>query len=171
MLILTLFLSYLSRPVWGHASKDFVVELWASAQDPTTSSVGSGATALLFLSDRDVKLTGNTSPWGTRAPSPSFDGYACVHILPLQSEEDALGQNAINEYVRAPYGGGGALEVTMEGVQELGLLLDMMQKQLAVAATDDGNASPNNDEEQKNATEPTTDGNDNSTAAQTSLSI
>jgi len=148
-------------PVWGHASKDFVIDLYDSALNPAKSSSSGGATALIFLSDRDVKLAGKTSPWGTRAPSPSFDGHSCVHVLPLQSMEDALVQSAINKYIQAPYGGGGAAEVAMEGLQELSFLLDAMQGQALVATG--GDASPTKDDVQTNATEQTDES--NSTAA------
>ena len=132
-------------PTWGHASKDFLIEATASALDPTSKSpAGGGATALLFLSDRDVKISGKTSPWGTRAPSPSFDGFSCVHILPLQSLEDAVAQNAVNEFVQAPYGGGGAVEISMKRIQELELLLEMMKKEASGAAAEE--ASPNADD-------------------------
>jgi len=156
-------------PVWGHATKDFVVEYATSAMNPIQPSAGSGATALIFLSDRDVKITGKTSPWGTQAPSPTFDGKTCVHILPLQSEEDALGQNVINGFIKAPYGGGGASEVTMEGVQELELLLELMQNQQEmILPTEEGNVTAKsthlaNDE--INATIQTTGENDNTTTA------
>ena len=131
-------------PKWGKNSKDFVVELYDSTLNPTKASEKSGATALLFLSDRDVKLTGKTSPWGTRAPSPNFDGFTCVHVLPLQSMEDALVQSSVNEYIQAPYGGGGASEVPMEGLIELDFLLEAIQKQTVAIATD-VNESPGDD--------------------------
>ena len=133
-----------------------MVELWASALDPASisSSAGSGATALLFLSDRDIKLTGNTSPWGTRAPSPSFDGKSCVHILPLQTFEDALDQNAINQFIKAPYGGGGAREVAMQGSLELSALLELMQKEKSGAAAPNASVVET-DDKPKNATNTT----------------
>ena len=153
-------------PVWGRASKDIMAELFAAALDPTKASSGSGgADALIFLSDRDVKLAGNNkSPWGTRAPSPYFDGYTCVHVLPLQSIEDALDQNAISKYINAPYGGGGAEEVAMKGVQELSFLLEAIQKQQAAASSDSGGTSlisdvAQNSTEQSSNTSNTTDGN------------
>ncbi|KAL7550866.1 hypothetical protein ACHAWF_014071 [Thalassiosira exigua] len=115
-------------PVWGHANKDLAAKQWASELHSLEYSSSGGATALLFLSDRDIKLTGNTSPWGTRAPHPSFDGLSCVHILPLQSTELTASENKINEYIQAPYGGGGAMEIAMHE-QELNFMLNMAQKQ------------------------------------------
>ena len=137
-------------PKWGKNSKDFVVDLYDSTLNPTKASEKSGATALLFLSDRDVKLTGKTSPWGTRAPSPNFDGFTCVHVLPLQSMEDALVESSVNEYIKAPYGGGGVSEVSMEGLVELDFLLEAMQKQTVAIAADDNDST--NDDSQSNST-------------------
>ena len=122
-------------PVWGANSKDFIVDAYGSMLD-TTKSDEDGATALIFLSDRDINLTGKKSPWGTRAPSPNFDGYACVHLLPLQSIEDAIAQNAANQYVKGAYGGGGASEVAMEGLIELNFLLLEIAKQEIDLTTD-----------------------------------
>lgn len=91
-----------------------------------------------------MKLTGKTSPWGTRAPSPTLDGKSCVHVLPLQSAEDSFNQSEINKYIKAPYGGGGASEISMEGVLELNVLLEAMQAKVIATAGDD--AAANHDE-------------------------
>jgi len=143
-------------PVWGYASQD----LLPSNLNPTETSgdANDAARALFFLSDRDVKLTGATSPWGTRAPSPSFDGSSCVHVLPLPlpPKKDALDQHSIDDFLQAPYGGG-ATEVAIEEVREMKLLLDALQNQSSV------DALPGNDGKQINATEQTVDGTDNST--------
>ena len=118
--------------VWGKTSKDFVVEGYTAAMDPTATSP-SGATALFFLSDRDVKLIGNTSPWGTRAPYPTFNDNSCVHVLPLQSLEDSVEQNSVNSFIQAPYAGGGAMEISMEGLKELNFMLEVMEMEKMIA--------------------------------------
>ena len=97
---------------------------------------------LPFLIDRDVKLSGASSPWGPRAPSPSFDGLSCLHVLPLQSLEDSLEENLVNAFVQAPYAGGGAIEVSMEGIKELELLLEMVESGQVI--TSDANATDSN---------------------------
>jgi len=144
-------------PVWGKASKDFVADIYESALEPTKDTEESGSKALYFLSDRDVKLTGKTSPWGTRAPAPSFDERVCVHILPLQTMEDSLVESSVNQYINAPYAGGGALEVSMEGLIELDFLLDAIQKQTVDLTTDvDENESTNSTDIQTNETQQVT---------------
>ena len=111
--------------VWGRESKDFAVDEYASKlesgkKDPASDG---GASALFFLSDRDINLTGATDPFGTRAPSPSFDGHSCVHILPLRSLKDSIEANEVNAFIQASFGGGGASEVSAEGIHELNLML------------------------------------------------
>mmetsp|Transcript_31117 Transcript_31117/g.63647 ORF Transcript_31117/g.63647 Transcript_31117/m.63647 type:complete len:832 (-) Transcript_31117:183-2678(-) len=121
-------------PVWGKQSKDFLVDKVTTTLDPSESSAG--ATALFFLSDRDVVLSGASSPWGTRAPSPSFSGEKYVYTLPLQSLKDSLSFNEVNAFIRAPYGGGGAMEVSMEGIKELDLILELMASSPAIGPID-----------------------------------
>ena len=115
-------------PLWGRSGKDVLVA-GASKALPSmaANSTTDGATVLLFLSDRDLVSDGPGSPWGTRAPQPSFAAETSVHALPLQTVRDALESNGVNAFLSAPYGGGGALELAMEGVSELGLLLDMAE--------------------------------------------
>lgn len=125
-------------PVWGRTSKDAIVDLYSSALDPDNYSK-SGANALFFLSDRDIKLSsGATSPWGTRAPSPQFEKSSCVHVLPLQTSDVLIEENVVNSFVKAPYGGGGAMEVTMEGFFQLNALLELVESG-ATIVTDDAN--------------------------------
>ena len=145
-------------PVWGNTSRDFIADIYESALEPIKDAEESGSKALYFLSDRDVKLTGKTSPWGTRAPAPSFDEMVCVHILPLQTIEDSLVESSVNQYINAPYAGGGALEVSMEGLIELDFLLDAIQKQTVDLTTDvDKNESTNStDDIQTNETQQVT---------------
>merc|ERR1719401_166714 len=128
-------------PVWGYAGKDLIN---INMELTDTSSARQGARTLFFLSDRDVMLAGSTSPWGTRAPSPSFGGETCVHALPLPPRKDAPDHPTIDELLHAPYGGG-AMEVAMEGIREVNLLLETLKKQQS------GNALPGNEGE--NATE------------------
>ena len=72
---------------------------------------------------------------------PHFDGRVCVHLLPLQLAQD---RTIVDELIKAPYGGGGAMEVSMEGVRELELLLEMKEKQALVAATGANDAPSTN---------------------------
>ena len=112
--------------VWGRESKDFAVKEYTSKLASGDKAYVGGSTALYFLSDRDIILEGATSPWGTRAPSPRFDGKSCVHILPLQSLEDAIENNEVNAYVRASFGGGGVSEVAAGRIQELKSMMESM---------------------------------------------
>ena len=131
-------------PVWGHAGKDLIN---MNTELTNMASSVEAARTLFFLSDRDVVLTGNSSPWGTRAPSPSFDGQSCVHALPLPTMKDASNQHLIDEVLQAPYAGG-AMEVAVEGFREMNLLLETLKKQQSqdVLPGDDG--TPENITEQ-----------------------
>ena len=96
-------------PFWGQAPVDFQVEnLLKTSNNPPV------ATTLYFLSDRDVVLTGNSSPWGSRAPSPFFDKNTSVYALPLVSHQDELVVDPVEEIYRGSYVGGGALELMGE---------------------------------------------------------
>lgn len=93
-------------PFWGQVPVDFQVEkIMPTNNDPRL------ATTLYFLSDRDVVLTGNSSPWGTRAPSPYFNKQTSVYALPLVSRSDEMDVDPIEEVYRGNYVGGGALEL------------------------------------------------------------
>lgn len=93
-------------PLWGQAPVDFQVEkLTKSINNPPV------ATTLYFLSDRDVVLTGNSSPWGARAPSPQFTKTTSVYALPLVSDHDELEIDPVEEIYRGSFVGGGALEL------------------------------------------------------------
>eukprot|EP00984_Skeletonema_dohrnii_P006777 scaffold2419_cov126-Skeletonema_dohrnii-CCMP3373.AAC.3 len=111
--------------VWGRESKDFAVDEHALKLKPSKTDGASrdGATALFFLSDRDINLEGDTNPWGTRAPTPRFDGHSCVHVLPLRRLKDSIEANEVSAFIQASFAGGGASEVLVEGMKELDLML------------------------------------------------
>jgi len=106
-------------PFWGQAPVDFQVEkLLETSNNPPV------ATTLYFLSDRDVILTGNASPWGTRAPSPFFDKKTSVYALPLVSYQDELEVDPVEEIYRGSYVGGGALELMGEKMTSWSVALE-----------------------------------------------
>lgn len=95
--------------LWGQAPVDFKVKQLMHSDKKQFPS-----TTLYFLSDRDVILTGNTSPWGTRAPYPYFSKTSAVYALPLIDEEDELKIDPLEEIYRGSYVGQGALEILGE---------------------------------------------------------
>jgi hypothetical protein len=119
-------------PVWGKSQKDFAVEKFTQILNATSRI---GATALFFLSDRDVKMSEPSSPWGTRAPQPHFNAAAAVFVLPLQLLANYSELSLVNSVVRAAYGGGGASEVSMKGIKELEFMLETF-KSAALVKTD-----------------------------------
>lgn len=115
-------------PVWGKTPKDFTAEKFTQGLNVTSKS---SATALFFLSDRDIKMSDPSSPWGTRSPQPHFDGHSSIFVLPLHSLEGPSELKLINSYIKASYGGGGASEISMKRITELEMLLETMKSQVA----------------------------------------
>jgi C-terminal processing protease CtpA/Prc len=108
------------NPYWGKTGMDFATAAQAAAlaalteQKPPNTD---GATALFFLSDRDV-VTDVNSPWGTRAPSPHFPTKQSVYALPLTAiKDDPLSP------MKGIYAGGGAAELWADGFIDLRLQL------------------------------------------------
>ena len=108
---------------WGRTSLDLRLEtiqkatLKAAGIDGVSADMFREATTLYYLSDRDVLLSGRTSPWGTRAPSPHFERRVNVYALPLKAdgdvgaEEEESMSDRLKKMYGAPYVGGGAAEV------------------------------------------------------------
>ena len=71
-------------PYWGCTSADFADEHF----NPSPTGSLPMATTLYFLTDRDIVLSGVSSPWGTRAPSPHFSKKVHVFALPLIATKD-----------------------------------------------------------------------------------
>jgi len=128
-------------PLWGQAPVDFKVETLLN-----TNNSPPVATTLYFLSDRDVVLTGNTSPWGTRAPSPQFRKTTSVYALPLVSDHDELEVDPVEEIYRGSFVGGGALELlggkleswstAMEGADEAATFSNMTNEETTPAPSE-----------------------------------
>ncbi len=95
------------NPLWGRAPVDFKLD----ALDPNSDNDPKKTTILYFLTDRDVILSQNTSPWGTRAPSPFFSKLKSVFALPLVSKEDQMVTNEYEEIYGGSFVGGGASEL------------------------------------------------------------
>jgi len=103
---------------WGRTAFDMAIE--DALGGSGNSKILPTATTLYFLTDRDVMLSGVSSPWGTRAPSPHFSRNKCVYALPLvadegKDEEDEEGddEQLIKKMFGGPYSGGGASELAM----------------------------------------------------------
>ena len=127
-------------PVWGKTPKDFTAEKFTQGLNVTSKT---SATALYFLSDRDIKMSEPNSPWGTRSPQPHFDGHSSIFVLPLHSLEGSSELKLVNSYIKASYGGGGASEVTMKRIKELEMLLETMKSQVEDEVLDSGHNTTN----------------------------
>ncbi len=95
------------HPLWGRAPVDFKLDVL----DPDRDNDPKQSTVLYFLTDRDVILSQNTSPWGTRAPSPFLSKFKSVFALPLVSKDDEMITNEYEEIYGGSYVGGGASEL------------------------------------------------------------
>jgi len=94
------------NPFWGRAPVDFKVD--ELEEDPSDDLL---STTLYFLTDRDVVLTNNWSPWGTRAPQPYFAKTSVVYALPLIAKGDEMIKNPVEEMYGGSFVGGGAAEL------------------------------------------------------------
>jgi hypothetical protein len=99
-----------NSPYWGMSSYDrnYFSESSKLAEvyggDPETELA---TTTLYFLTDRDI-LNEQSSPWGTRAPSPYFKKESTVYALPLIAQEHK------DDTYSGHFSGGGAEELFVE---------------------------------------------------------
>jgi len=98
------------NPLWGRSPVDFKTDSFKEEGDKDDLS----STTLFFLTDRDVVLTQNSSPWGTRAPQPFFGKRTLVYALPLISKEDEMSRNPYEEVYGGSFVGGGAAELMID---------------------------------------------------------
>ena len=106
-------------PLWGRSPVDFKVE---STQ--TNGSDTKMSTTLFFLTDRDVILSRNSSPWGTRAPQPFFGKNTLVYALPLTTTEDEGIINPLYDVFRGSFVGGGASELISDRLVKISQEMD-----------------------------------------------
>lgn len=115
-----------ASPYWGRTAMDQATAvqtaIFASLLGKKGPKDAGGATALYFLTDRDI-VSDVQSPWGTRAPGPHFDKRQSVYALPLVAAEE----NPMNP-MAGFYAGGGAAELWADGLIDLQLQLEALQE-------------------------------------------
>ena len=103
-------------PFFGRAQVDFSIEAIESEMGIPKADPPK-VTTLYFLSDRDIILAGNSSPWGARAPSPYFAELSNVYALPLISKSDEIRVNPVEEVYGGQFTGGGASELSQNHIK------------------------------------------------------